>query len=180
MNYLTKNESADKILFSIPLSLRSYWILGLVDGDGHIRADGTYEIQIAGPIDQNWNYLETYCRLLNCKYRIRKVKTQRGQGSTFNITGLRNVHIFGEKIWGQTEFGLPRKRNQYEIIRKKCERVSSKHSGVSYDKKLKKFKAYTSMVNGQRGTHLGYFSSEENAFNALQTKSAPTVSSRGA
>ena len=80
MNYLTKNESADKILFSIPLSLRSYWILGLVDGDGHIRADGTYEIQIAGPIDQNWNYLETYCRLLNCKYRIRKVKTQRGQG----------------------------------------------------------------------------------------------------
>lgn len=169
VDYAAKNNSADKILKHIPKSLQPYWILGLMDGDGHVTADfknGLYEIQIAGPVDQNWEFLENYCRGINCEYTIQKTKNKKGRGSIFRIVGRRNVYAFGETIWNQTEFGLPRKREKYNIIKEKYLSLSSKFTGVSYSKKLKKFKAYTPLLSNKKRLHLGYFITQEEAAQA--------------
>lgn len=170
-NYCSKNQNADRILRIIPKPLISYWVLGLVDGDGHVSANkknGLYEIQIAGPVDQKWNFLEEYCKSLTCEYTIQLTKNKKGQGSIFRIIGRRNVYSFGESIWKQIEFGLPRKREKYNIIKKKYLSLSSKFPGVCYSNKLKKFKAYTPMLNGKKRLHLGYFQTQDEAFNAVQ------------
>lgn len=180
MDYTSKNKSADKILNCIPLPLKSYWILGLIDGDGHVAVDtknGLYEIQIAGPVDQNWAFLENYCQSLKCDYTIQKTRNKKGQGSVFRIIGRRNVYIFGESIWKQKDFGLLRKREKYGIIKEKTLKLSSRFPGVCYNKKMAKFKAYTPMTSGSKRIHLGYFSTQDEAVNAINIYCRKSVSS---
>ncbi len=110
MNYCSKNDSADNILSHIPTHLQSDWMLGLIDGDGHIAVDsknGLYEIQIAGPVNQNWTFLEKYCQALTCDYTIQHTKNKKVRGSIVRIVGRRNVYNFGESIWKQKNLHLP-------------------------------------------------------------------------
>lgn len=168
--YTLKSGSAENILNKIPSHLHKYWLLGLIDGDGCIyTGSNSHVLKIAGPYDQNWNYLCDYCNKKEIKYFIDKRTLKNGgKHSVFTINGIKEVYKFGEQLWGDPigiSLALPRKAEKYMTIKQKAIKMGSKYRNISICKKTKKYIARAPLKYGQ--IIIGRFINEEDAKRSL-------------
>jgi hypothetical protein len=126
VNFLEANDyhlksgiSADKILNNIPINLRNYFILGLIDADGCFnlckntkknKGGWTRRCIIASTYDQDWTYLEKILSNLDIKYYISRRITKIGKGSVLTMSGLANLtKLYNYLYPNKFQFGLKRK-----------------------------------------------------------------------
>lgn len=169
-DYISKSWlSADKILSVIPDTLRPYWFLGLLDGDGCIMVyknnKQKYGVVFSSGLDQNWEFVETLCKKINVNYSIQRVQSKHGNSSKFIMYGIKNCLIFLDFIYKNHDYGLPRKREKYKELLQINQ--IQKYKGVCFDKK-RGWKAYTKTTKKEPQKHLGFFSCEETAIEAVK------------
>lgn len=171
--YLSKNNnSADLILSKIPEKLHHYWFRGLFDGDGHLHTDkkGTHNLHISSTYDQNWNYIENMCKKLNIRYKIlKRINKKTQKSSSFYIFGMYRIIDFCNYIYNnypEDNIGLKRKYDRFLELLKTEEK--NRYTGVSFNKKHKNWRAYTSGANNCIIKHLGCFLSKEEALNVVK------------
>lgn len=183
-DYRSKSSSPDKILSVIPENLKSYWFRGLMDGDGHIGFDEKFKVYrccVCSCFDQDWKYMIDICSRLGIGYRVRYRNRPKSKASTFAFTSRVEMLTFLDFVYRDREIdgiGLDRKYSKYLII--KDRQIKSKpfpkYTGVGYRAYnhfgLWKWKA--SIPNRyhppQDDSFVGYFDSEEEAFEAQQEK----------
>jgi hypothetical protein len=132
-NYKSKDHNAI-ILDLIPDSLKKYWLLGLIDADGHVwlrnqtvnpkyKAPG---LTIYGPINQDWTSIGEIFSDLNVKFKITKRIRNTGSSSEFIITKRDDLVKIKKYLYdGHHPFGLNRKKDKFSEIE-------------SYDNQMKK------------------------------------------
>lgn len=105
--------SASKILSHIPLEFRSYFFLGLSDGDGSFvpckdQRGGCFSL--ASSYDQDWQYVTDELGKRGIKYSIKKRIMPTGRNSCVLVTGMRNHFKLHSFLYPNGfEFGLKRK-----------------------------------------------------------------------
>lgn len=130
MGYVKKSfNSAEKILEAIPDNLRSYWILGLFDGDGSV-GNLSMDAHISSGYSQDWGYIEKVLRKLDIKYHINRYKSAYRGGSDVVVTRTSVLKFFDLIYCGK--LGLPRKRKDADrvisnIVARASERRRSKY-----------------------------------------------------
>jgi hypothetical protein len=115
LNYHTKNESAIKVINTIPNKLRRYWWRGYIDGDGHINPSHPYKLGFSGPHNQDWSFLPN-------EYNFRK-RVVIGKNSFSNVNLIRKEEIFkfASFIWKDYDIdkiGLKRKYDKFLCLKK--------------------------------------------------------------
>jgi len=92
-DYLKKSiKSPDKILSKIPKNLISYFLLGMVDGDGcfYYKEKISNQFYLTGTIDQDWSVFITIFESINVK--VKKIKTQNKNKSSFvRVTNVKDI-----------------------------------------------------------------------------------------
>lgn len=161
--YISKSYlSADKILNKIPEHLQHFWLLGLLDGDGHIgNYDGSYKVSFASGITQNWNYLSNILNKLNIEYSIIRRESAHGNSSQLIIYGIKKVVKFLDYLYSDekmTPLALKRKFDIYIKIKKQSQKV--RYHGVCFDKGRNKWRSYAKSIRGYQ-KHLGFFETKE-------------------
>jgi len=148
MDYKAKsNVSADKIISYIPKSIRSFWFLGLVDGDGcfYINPNNkNFKLTITSTYEQDWAFIEKLAKELNITYRIKRTISKNGKYSKFEITSRDGIIKFGNYLYG-SEIGLPRKRDKFLKIKEQIEGAREKaleDKGIYYHKTKNIFEIY--------------------------------------
>lgn len=107
--------SADKILSKIPNELKHYFFRGFVDGDGNIYPPKK-RITLAGSLKQDWGFISKICDELKIKHNI-YCNSNKSTNSVVEINGINGV-IFGNYIFKGNEFGLKRKSDKFNKIKK--------------------------------------------------------------
>jgi hypothetical protein len=107
--------SADKILSKIPNELKHYFFRGFVDGDGNIYPPKK-RITLAGSLKQDWGFISKICDELKIKHNIYR-NSNKSTNSVVEINGINGV-IFGNYIFKGNEFGLKRKSDKFNKIKK--------------------------------------------------------------
>jgi hypothetical protein len=107
--------SADKILSKIPNELKHYFFRGFVDGDGNIYPPKK-RITLAGSLKQDWSFISKICDELKIKHNIYR-NSNKSTNSVVEINGINGV-IFGNYIFKGNEFGLKRKSDKFNKIKK--------------------------------------------------------------
>ena len=119
-------HSACRALEGIPLKLKHYWFLGLVDGDGCFYYNDKHKLrqfQITSHIDQDWLFVEDLFKDLSIMYSIDRRKAAAGtkRRSNIRIFGRQNIKKFGEYIYSnypEDGIGFKRKYEKWlEIIK---------------------------------------------------------------
>jgi hypothetical protein len=116
--------SADKILSLIPYNLKSYFYLGVVDGDGcfyykNNDKNVVRQFSISSTYEQDWSYVEDIFRLLNIKYSIQRTLRKNSKYSQIRITNKIDIYNFGNFIYENINIdniGLDRKYNKFKLI----------------------------------------------------------------
>lgn len=110
--------SAEKILSIIPSELQHYWWRGFFEGDGHIKPHKWPKIQIAGPLKQDWTFLEILLNSLGIVFSVyRNFGNGKGQSSQVSFGKIDDVICFCEYIWKgreEDQIGLKRKYETYK------------------------------------------------------------------
>ncbi len=147
-DYKSKShESACKILSKIPEHLKSYWFLGLMDGDGCFyitKKKNRYFISICSSIGQDWTYIENVLKNMNISYRIIRRSSNKGNSSICQITSRQGILDFGNWIY-KSEMGLPRKRQKFNLIKESIEgrwKKFEENRGIYYRDKKDKYEVY--------------------------------------
>lgn len=177
-NYLCKFNYRQKILGVSELfdtwshDEICYWIMGLIDGDGHIKCDeqrSNFRIDIAGHYNQNWEFLLNFCKRYNIVAKTNLVLMKKGRGSHFSIGGRREVTKFFNIVYKNNDLTLPlpRKLKPLQNIVQRGENMSSLTKGICFDKQTQKWIVYGFFEKGKR-KFLGRKKSFEDAV-ALQT-----------
>jgi hypothetical protein len=114
-SYISPNE----IVKIIPESLRSFFILGVIDGDGCFyfnQKRGLRQFTITGTLNQDWALFEEYFSKLSITYKIIRKENQKTGYSQIRVTNRDNINKLGDFIYNDN-LGLPRKKSKYlEII----------------------------------------------------------------
>jgi len=123
--------SPDKILSKIPDDLKSYFFLGLSDGDGcfYYYKPKTGSIQrqftITSSYEQDWSYMVKLCDDMGIKYKIKLssgVNPKTGNvnsSSQFRVTNRVGIQKLGGYLYKSFDvdgIGLPRKYDKYQLI----------------------------------------------------------------
>jgi hypothetical protein len=149
--YFTKSTSSHKkILSIIPHHLHSYFILGLSDGDGCFYINMKHKLfqwTVTSTYGQEWDGIEEIFSKLNIKYRINRVKTEKGGYSQFQINGPQNLLKLGEYLY-KNDLGLKRKRDKIEMIKLYLEEKSYKI--LCYDKQHNIVSEFDSLAEASR------------------------------
>lgn len=175
-DYISKSIlSACKILSKIPDNLKSYWFLGLVDGDGMIKIGKHREVQLAvySSYDQDWTYIKSLYEKLGINYSIKQRIRDSGDGSEIIITNLPDIIKFGDFIYNNEiseKLALPRKREKYLFLRNKLNKIYSNRitTGIhSYHLKNNqtKYKVLVKFrkITGPNNVNIGHFNSLDDA-----------------
>jgi hypothetical protein len=134
-NYLNKSyASPDAMLERIPESLRRYFYLGYLDGDGciHVGVKNNFCIVFTSTIQQDWTFLEKLATTLEIPYHIeRRIRKNRNSKfSSFRIGGYRACYKFGDYLYANSQrVFLPRKYKKFLSIKKK---YLSSHSNSNF------------------------------------------------
>lgn len=111
---LTKNRLNCKNLMEIlPISLRRFFVLGLVDGDGCIYISKDSKVQqfyITACKEQSWEYLKEFI-LKECGVSLTTVIQD--HYSCVRVTGKTNLTKLGSWVYQGHTLGLPRKRDKW-------------------------------------------------------------------
>lgn len=124
MDYLQKSyESPDKILNHIGVTNMNFFFRGISDGDGcfyHSKDFKIIQYVVSGSYEQNWNYMIDLCNTLGIeKFSIDKIVTKKGhKHSRFRIINNDDIIKLGNFIYSGTFFGLSRKKNKFDEIKK--------------------------------------------------------------
>ena len=125
MDYNKKSYvSADKILKTIPTHLKSYFFLGVVDGDGCFYKNKVSHFMVSSTIEQDWSYFKNLCDSLDIKYSIKKREHINKNGnyshsSSLRITNIKGIKKIGEYIYQNVNIdhiGLKRKFEKFKLI----------------------------------------------------------------
>jgi len=123
--------SPDKILSKIPNELKSYFFLGLSDGDGcfyyYKPKTGSVQRQftITSSYEQDWSYMVKLCDDMGIKYKVKlssSVNPKSGNlnsSSQFRITNKVGIQKLGGYLYKSFDIdgiGLPRKYDKYKLI----------------------------------------------------------------
>jgi hypothetical protein len=117
-DYLEKStKSPDKITSKIPDRLLSYFVLGMIDGDGcfYYKEKLASQFVLAGTIEQNWSFFEKKFKELFINYTI--VITN--SSSVIRVTNKNDIRKIGNFVYSTIEddnIGLIRKYEKYEQI----------------------------------------------------------------
>lgn len=124
---IKSGASPDKILSKISDELKHYFFLGYLDGDGCIFSKGKkIIISFCSVYDQDWTFLESLCKNLECKYSIRRVirKNKNSKYSDFSIKGSKNCFKFSRFLYKiNNNIGFPRKKERFLEIKKYIKRM---------------------------------------------------------
>lgn len=168
--------SADKILSTIPETLRRFFFLGVVDGDGCFSMTPTRRgyfnrrFSVASSYEQDWSYFENELNRLGVNYKIERYKNSTSSFSKIHVSAVDDIDRLGTFLYRTQDvdhIGLDRKYSTFREICSTGRRKTSKYKRVL--KKGSKWKAYSSQANGQRCKWLGTFNTEEDAARAAGT-----------
>lgn len=118
-DYTVKSSaSAAKVLNKIPIKLRKYWFMGLIDGDGCFYfnpKNNCRQFTISSNYEQDWSYFESLCQSLEIKYSIQRVERDNGNRySILRICNKEGIKKLGGYLYNDSLFtGLPRKHQKY-------------------------------------------------------------------
>lgn len=107
-------ESHTNVLATIPLHLRKYFILGLIDGDGCFylnKSQNIIQISISGSENQDWTGIFNYFTSLGISSNIHVQKTPICC-SAIRITNRKGILKLITKLYIDTQLGLSRKREK--------------------------------------------------------------------
>lgn len=130
-DYLEKSiKSPYKILSKIPKHLISYFLLGMVDGDGcfYFKKGKSNQLTIAGSNNQDWIDIENIFIEFKIKYKI--VLTN--SSSVIRVTNVKDIKKIGDFIYksiNEDQIGLKRKYEKYKLI---IENISEKERNINY------------------------------------------------
>lgn len=181
-NYDKKSGCApSKILSVIPRHLKHYFWRGYLDGDGCIYVSRKKEISFWSVIDQNWSELIKLTTELEVPYQIYTYSRKGGrhQSSVFRMGGIDNLVKFGDHLYQNYDgIGLKRKYEKYILLKefqKIVRRKTSKYVGVFLCSRSGKWGAneYDPLTKKQR--HLGWFTTENEAYLATKFNSKLTT-----
>ena len=136
--------SANKILNKIPKELHKFFILGLFDGDGHfnvVKKTKQAEWVISSTYEQDWGYLESFCKENNIEYSIYRLIVPLGKVSRFVVRKLKSIEKL-IKIVHNSDLGLFRKKekiNYFLSIRSLNSKIN-KWSETEIDFLIKNYK----------------------------------------
>ena len=165
-----------KILSLIPNELRLYFWRGYLDGDGCISCRGTKrEIAFWSTIEQDWSELIDVISDLGIQYQIYTYLRKNGahKSSVLRMGRLDDLVKFGDYIYGEYDgIGLRRKHERYLELKtqqKTIHRKTSSHVGVFLSRRTGRWGAniYNPVTKKQK--HLGWFSSEMLAIEAIKS-----------
>lgn len=117
--------SADKIISIIPIELRHYFFLGLIDGDGCFyhytpKIGSTLrQFALASTYEQDWSYFENLCDELDINYKIKRNKGKKSSSSYIRITNKNGIRKLGDYIYQNFKedgIGLTRKYDKFVKI----------------------------------------------------------------
>lgn len=117
-NFSKKLEGTN-ILETIKEELHSYFLLGLIDGDGNFFSikNKIYTFNIVSGYEQNWEFIENLFNKLNIKYCIQRLIQKNGHKfSRIIISNKEGIIKLGEYIYknyNQDKIGLNRKFIKY-------------------------------------------------------------------
>lgn len=177
-DFLLKNDygskttcSADKILTVIPINLRRFFFLGVVDGDGCFSMTPTKKgyynrrFSVTSSVDQNWGYFEHMLKSIGTSYKIERCNRSTGSFSKIHVGSVDDIDRIGTFLY-QTQdvddIGLRRKYLVFKEICSSGRRKTSKYKHV-IRKKNGKWMAYGLQKGGKNAEYLGTFETEEAA-----------------
>jgi hypothetical protein len=160
MNKSWDNQS--KILSKIPTNLHYYFWRGFIDADGCFyknkkQRGGSFSI--CSSIKQDWSSVESLLESIDIyNYKIYRKITKNGCSSTIEIKYSQDINKLGNYIYSNyDEIGLLRKYKKFIEIKSSMENLTSSYKGISFHKKIKKWRAY------YKNKFLGWWDSEEEA-----------------
>ncbi len=178
IDFLIQNEydkksgyAPTKILSLIPENLHHYFWRGYVDGDGCISAK---KIEIWSVLDQDWCEAISLADKLEVSYSIYTYHRRGGKhcSSVFYMGGIGNAVKFGDFLYQDYDgIGLLRKYNKYIQLKEKQKMMplkTSQYKGVFFASKMKKWGSSYYDSHNKKQKHLGWFLTEQDAFDALQ------------
>lgn len=128
--------SHQKIIEVIPDSLKNFFWLGFMDGDGSIdlkKKTGLPRIMFWSSFDQDWTALENLFKELNLKYYISRNTRKNRPNHQWSVIGLTKgnetvsflSYLYNNNI--NSTIGLKRKFKKYQIVHNKRFDGPSKH-----------------------------------------------------
>lgn len=112
--------SPEKILYFIPDQFKNYWFRGYWDGDGCFyfnNKNKAVQCTATSTYEQDWSFLANLYDLLNIRYSIRKVKTNKSCYSQIRVTNqkdsLKLINFLYDK---KTNLGIIRKQQKAQLI----------------------------------------------------------------
>jgi hypothetical protein len=126
--FLNKNNFSNKLLGTdilkyVDNKLHSYFLLGLIDGDGNFFSikNKIYTFNIVSGYEQNWKFIESIFKNLNIEYHIQRMIQKNGHKfSRIIISNKEDVKKLGNFIYENFDndnIGLKRKYEKFLIIK---------------------------------------------------------------
>jgi hypothetical protein len=116
------HKSPTKIIDKIPKELRHYFFRGFLDGDGcfyHNPKQYAREVSFSGSYEQDWSDMLNLCEELEIKkHKVYRRKNKHGSQSSFRITNKDGITKMGEYIYSGKQFGLHRKLEKFNNMKK--------------------------------------------------------------
>lgn len=129
--------SPDKILQYLSSDLKTFFLRGIIDGDGNIYNNpkvGTYQFTVSSGYDQDWRYLSDLFDNLEIKYKIQRVVNKNSRYSCIRVANKDGIRKIYEVIYRDSSlltFGLDRKVNVMKSIID--DHISYKKSVIAYN-----------------------------------------------
>ena len=113
--------SPKKILSIIQKELHSYFLLGVIDGDGCFyfnKKHGLRQFTLTGSLNQDWSSFEEIFKELNVVYKIIRTPNSKTGSSQIRVLNKENIKKIGDYIYHNlnNNIGLPRKFEKYKLI----------------------------------------------------------------
>lgn len=123
-NYLSSYDYQEKsfktatIINVLNDDIKKYWWRGYFDADGCMYINPkrkTFQLCFASTYAQDWSFVESKFRELDCKYSIvRRIKPDGTKYSTITISRRKDCLIFLNYIYDGELFGLTRKYKKFQ------------------------------------------------------------------
>lgn len=120
-DYLEKStKSPTKILSKIPKELISYFLLGMVDGDGcfYFKENQSSQFYLSGTFEQDWSQFELIFNIIGIRYKLVRVNNK-NSSSFVRVTNKNDIRKIGNFVYSTIEddnIGLRRKYEKYKQI----------------------------------------------------------------
>jgi len=120
-DYLEKSmKSPTKILSKIPKELISYFLLGMVDGDGcfYFKKNQSSQFYLSGTFEQDWSQFELIFNIIDIRYKLVRVNNK-NTSSFVRVTNKNDIRKIGNFVYSTIEddnIGLRRKYEKYKQI----------------------------------------------------------------